>query len=149
MEALGGGATDRFRKPASGAGRPEHTSGSKPAGSAPEADVAKWVTGDTDGLDRELLTRLAKLGSQLGEKVNVNSGFRSRAEQEELYAAYKAGRGNLAAKPGTSRHESGNAADAAIGGTNLASNPKAKELALQLGLHFPVPGEPWHVEVKG
>jgi hypothetical protein len=65
-----------------------------------------------------------------------------------LYAKYLAGTGNLAAKPGTSNHEHGDAADVNVNGTSLASYKNAKELAAQLGLHFPVGGEPWHVEVK-
>ena len=84
----------------------------------------------------------------MGQKVDISSGNRTRAEQAELYAKYKAGTGNLAARPGTSNHEHGDAADATIGGVDLASNAKAKQLAAELGLHFPVPGEPWHVEVK-
>ena len=106
------------------------------------------MTGDKEGLSSELLQRLAKLGERMGQPVSVTSGQRTRAEQQALYDAYKAGRGNLAAKPGTSNHESGNAADAKIGGKSLASNAKAKAVAGELGLHFPVPGEPWHVEVK-
>lgn len=47
--------------------------------------------------------------------IKINSGGRTYAEQAALYAAYRAGRGNLAAKPGTSLHESGIAAD--FGGT--------------------------------
>lgn len=45
-----------------------------------------------------------------GWRGQVNSGFRSRAEQAILYARYLAG-GNLAARPGTSEHEKGRAID--------------------------------------
>jgi len=110
-----------------------------------------WVYGDIKGLNPKLVRALAATGKELGQRIYVRSGFRSRKEQEALYAAYKAGRGPLAARPGTSRHESGNAADVQIGersGPNLASVPKAAAIAKRHGLHFPVPGEPWHSEVR-
>lgn len=111
------------------------------------SQIKRYVSGDIDGLNPELLEKLAIIGKKTGEKVNINSGFRSRAEQEKLYAAYQNGTGNLAAKPGTSNHESGDAADVTLGGTNLADTTKGAKLAKKLGLGFPVPGEPWHVEV--
>ena len=43
--------------------------------------------------------------------LSIASGGRTYAQQAALYAAYKAGRGNLAAPPGQSLHESGIAAD--------------------------------------
>ena len=116
--------------------------------SSPSVDVKRWVTGDTDGLHRDLLEKLAQVGEKIGRKVDIVSGFRTRAEQQHLYDLYKAGKGNLAAKPGHSNHESGNAADVNVGGKSLADDPEAKKAALALGLHFPVGGEPWHVEVK-
>jgi hypothetical protein len=120
-----------------------------PAPPAPASvDVSKWVTGDVEGLNPDLLRRLATLGERLGEPLKVSSGHRTRAEQEALYRKYLDGTGNLAAKPGTSNHESGNAADVQVGGVNLASNGRAKDIAHELGLHFPVPGEPWHVEIR-
>jgi hypothetical protein len=107
------------------------------------------VTGDTAGLNASLMAGLRHVSSKVGKTVNVTSGKRSRAEQERLYAAYLNGSGNLAAKPGTSNHESGNAADAYIGGTPLSSYPGAAAAAAEAGLGFPVGGEPWHTEVTG
>lgn len=46
-----------------------------------------------------------------GVKLVVNSAFRSMEEQERLYAAFQAGTGNLAARPGYSNHQSGIALD--------------------------------------
>lgn len=43
----------------------------------------------------------------------VTSAQRSRAQQEALYARYQAGKGPLAAKPGSSLHEAGQALDIA------------------------------------
>jgi len=44
-------------------------------------------------------------------RLGISSGFRSRDEQQRLYDAYLRGEGNLAAKPGSSNHESGFAID--------------------------------------
>ncbi len=57
----------------------------------------------------------------------VTSGTRSRAKQEQLYAAKLAGRHDgPVAKPGTSLHETGNAIDVAFGpGISVASIRKA------------------------
>lgn len=107
------------------------------------------VTGDTSGLNPNLMDALAFTAGELGKTINVVSGKRSRAEQEQLYQDYLAGKGNLAAKPGTSRHETGNAADAYIDGTALQSYAGAAAAAAKYGLGFPVGGEPWHVELTG
>lgn len=56
----------------------------------------------------------------------VTSAERSTAKQRELYARYLAGQGPLAAKPGTSYHERGQALDIAKGnGITLAAIVKA------------------------
>jgi hypothetical protein len=81
--------------------------------------------------------------AESGGRVTISSGFRSRAEQESLYAKYKAGQGNLAAKPGTSKHEHGLAVDFG-GDLNLA-----RQLATKYGLAGTVPGEPWHFSLGG
>jgi hypothetical protein len=105
------------------------------------------VSGDTDGLSPDLLGRLNQVGRQLGTKVRIESGFRSRAEQARLYQMYLNGTGNLAAPPGHSNHESGKAADVYIGGTALANHAQGARIARQLGLGWPVGGEPWHTEI--
>jgi len=71
--------------------------------------------GGAYGLRPEAGSRLVALQGayrkQFGSDLPINSGGRSYAEQAKLYADYRAGRGNLAAPPGTSNHESGNAVD--------------------------------------
>lgn len=119
----------------------------KAAGSS--ASAARWVGGDTAGLNPQLLAGLAHVGQKLGKRVNVTSGKRTRAEQERLYAAFKAGSGNLAAVPGTSNHETGNAADVYVGSTPLQHVTGGAAAAAEAGLGFPVGGEPWHVELTG
>jgi hypothetical protein len=74
--------------------------------------------------------------------VWVQSAVRSRQEQERLYAAYLAG-GALAARPGTSNHERGLAADLATPGGQTG---RLHPLGRRYGLVFPIRSEPWHAE---
>lgn len=80
-----------------------------------------------------------------GVTLKISSSTRTRAEQERLYAAYKNGTGNLAAKPGTSNHESGLAID-------FANTPGAwawlKKNSEKFGLKN-LPSEPWHYSTTG
>jgi len=57
------------------------------------------------------LNEARKIAESVGGRVT--SGQRSTAEQAKLYAKYKAGTGNLAAAPGSSYHEIGQALDVA------------------------------------
>ena len=114
---------------------------------ADKARIAKYVQGDTHGLNPQLLSKLAQVGEHVGRPLKIDSGFRSREEQQKLYARYLAGTGNLAARPGTSNHESGNAADISIGGTSLRDDAKAADYARSIGLAFPIPSESWHTEL--
>jgi hypothetical protein len=130
------------------ADKPKDPTPAPVAGGGGTADPGRWLTGDLKGLDAKLTQKLAMLGERLGQKLTIASGSRTFEEQTELYNLYKAGKGNLAAKPGTSNHEHGDAADVNVKGTSLANYKDAKSIAAELGLHFPVPGEAWHVEVK-
>jgi hypothetical protein len=80
-----------------------------------------------------------------GVNLQINSAHRSRAEQERLYAAYLNGTGNLAAKPGTSNHEKGQAID--FKNTPGAYDWLAKN-AEKYGFKN-LPGEPWHYSPTG
>lgn len=76
----------------------------------------------------------------------VTSSYRSTEEQTRLYELWLAGKGNLAAKPGSSLHELGLAIDA-------RGTPDWEEAMSAAGFHRPlmVPGpryEPWHWEYK-
>lgn len=88
---------------------------------------------------------------QFGQSLPVISGGRTYAEQAKLYAAYKSGRGNLAAPPGTSNHESGRAVD--FGGAAHGFSPQHTWLAQnapKFGWHWAGKNfsqvEPWHFE---
>ena len=84
----------------------------------------------------------------------VAAAGRTWAQQAVLYALYRAGRGNLAAKPGTSLHESGIALDMTrgtpaqrwmtVGGDPWKVTPTGSIRANEYGWSRTVPSEPWH-----
>jgi D-alanyl-D-alanine carboxypeptidase len=85
-----------------------------------------------------------KLAKAAGRTLLVNSGWRSVASQRVLYQKYKAGRGPVAAPPGTSHHNCGHAIDFA--GSALGSG-WLKAHSTSFGFHFiPIKGETWHFE---
>jgi hypothetical protein len=79
-----------------------------------------------------------------GVYIHVVSGFRTMAQQRYLYHLYKTGRGNLAAPPGYSNHQSGHALDLNTSARGvysyLANHGKAYRFKRT------VPSEAWHWE---
>lgn len=105
---------------------------------------AKWPK------DKALVARLDRVGCEAGTKVRIVSGYRSMAEQWQLYRLYKSGQGNLAAYPNErAPHIRGVAADCGTVDSrgrylSLGHHAKAANVARRLGLAALVPGEPWH-----
>ena len=142
---MAGGAT------ASGGVAPVGSGGSQAA----SGEVAKAGSGNGSTVQRQgkpIGAHIAKqfddmvaAAKQDGVNITITSGARSRAEQEKLYAAYKNGTGNLAAKPGTSNHESGDALD--------LGPPSAyawlKQNAGRFGFKNKIASEPWHWSLTG
>lgn len=95
------------------------------------------ITGNTQGLNPTFLARVRQWVAAVGQPFHITSGYRDIGRQAQLYQAYLAGRGNLAAKPGSSMHNFGLAIDGPHWGSK---NPGA------FGLVYRVRGEPWHVE---
>jgi hypothetical protein len=96
-----------------------------------------------------LLQTLNALGRKTGKIITLTSGFRTRAEQARLYAAYLRGEIGLAAPPGSSNHEHGDAVDALVDGQPIASAiPEAtlNSVGLQSLAHA---NDPVHVELSG
>ncbi|HEX4451564.1 MAG TPA: D-alanyl-D-alanine carboxypeptidase family protein [Kofleriaceae bacterium] len=107
---------------------------------------------DVDGKDVETHTAKAfrvmqKAAHKAGVKLAIRSGFRSFKKQAELYKDYRRGRGNLAAPPGYSNHESGRALDLYV--TDHHAYDWLREHAGTYGFHRTVPGEAWHWEYLG
>lgn len=74
--------------------------------------------------------------------VQINSAFRTRAEQERLYCSMPKGK---AAKPGCSAHESGRAIDVNTVNTNELIKTN---IAQKYGFYRAVRNETWHLENK-
>lgn len=95
--------------------------------------------------------RMLKAGMPAG---GIASAGRTYAQQLYLWKLYLSGRGNLAARPGTSRHESGRAMDitrrtaaqlwAVKGGSAMSRSSGEKIRANEYGWYRTVPGEAWH-----
>ena len=84
-----------------------------------------------------------------GVTIKLRSGFRSYPEQQQLYNAYRAGRGNKAAPPGASNHQHGQAFDLHVSGYD--GDPIYDWLAANgpgLGFIRTVNREPWHWEFR-
>jgi LAS superfamily LD-carboxypeptidase LdcB len=103
------------------------------------------LDGDLDA-NPELLRRLDALAAQRGETFHITSGGRSYAEQERLWNA-RGSNPYPVAHPGSSRHESGNAADVTIGGQAIQDVIDAG--TLQAAGLAPLSGDAVHVELPG
>lgn len=88
---------------------------------------------------------MIRAAKQDGVDLQIRSAHRSRREQEVLYQKYLNGTGNLAAKPGSSNHESGLAIDF---GNTPGAYAWLKKNAGRFGLKN-LPSEPWHYSTNG
>lgn len=123
-----------------------------PYGPAQQSAVKKWgeeLDTATAAVKRlQAAQKDSRDGRQIGRQIDlsqaeeivrgiggrVTSSYRSTAQQQVLYNRYLAGTGSLAAKPGTSEHERGQALDVAkTAGVSMASLKKAFEDA---GVHL-------------
>ena len=107
---------------------------------------------DLDGKDVEVHTAKAfrvmkKAARKAGVRLAIRSGYRTHAKQARLYADYVHHRGNLAAKPGFSNHESGRALDLVVSDRDTLRWLRAHADAF--GFRATVPGERWHYEFVG
>lgn len=86
--------------------------------------------------------RMAAAARTAGVPLALNDGYRTYAEQAELYQRYVNGTGNLAAKPGHSTHGLGLSVD--INTTNPKVVPWLRAHAAEYGFVNDVGPEPWH-----
>lgn len=114
---------------------------------APAASSPTVAAGESPALAGRLAA-LQQAIQQRGGSLSVTSGYRTVQEQQKLWNDAVAKYGSAAAArkwvapPGASNHNKGVAADLA-GNLDLAH-----QLAPQFGLKFPMPWEPWHIEVS-
>ena len=114
-----------------------------------------FLDSDTKWPKPKLAKKLNTLAKKRKRYIFINEGWRTNARQWELWRAYQAGTGNLAAYPGTSNHEGGNAADVSLflngksnWRVNVGEDSKTRALMKSLGLGLPVTGETWHTEIS-
>lgn len=113
---------------------------------APQTSGMVKASKPIEGLDGDFNSRLSQLIRDSGGKIKVGSGYRSIAEQTKIYNDWKAGKhpAPRVAKPGSSNHNHGLAADLQF------LSPEAKAYAhanaAKYGLRFPMGDEPWHIE---
>ena len=131
-----------------------------PAAAAPRGSL---VSGYVNGVAKKI--RIAPIGNgkslrsdaalkfnqmkaaarRAGVTLSPVSGFRTMAQQRSLYAAYRAGRGNLAARPGYSNHQGGRSVDVSTKGSYSSSAYRwLARNGRQYGFVNDVRGEPWH-----
>ena len=90
---------------------------------------------------------------EVQREMGLTSGYRDRAVQERLFNASDK-TGHNVARPGHSKHESGNAADLygfGTGGGKVSDATKqwVHANASKHGLYFPMSYEPWHIQYRG
>lgn len=121
----------------------------------PQGTLQGYVTGthvNIEGLDSRFQGNLMAMIDESGGRMQVLSGFRSVEQQQKLWdqALVKYGSEAAArkwvAKPGSSNHNHGVAADIRYSQDGQAW---AHENAWRYGLHFPLNHEPWHIEPIG
>jgi hypothetical protein len=86
--------------------------------------------------------RMAAAARTAGVPLPLNDGYRTYAEQADLYRRYRNGTGNLAAPPGQSNHGLGLSVDINTGNPHVV--PWLRRHATTYGFVNDVPSEPWH-----
>jgi LAS superfamily LD-carboxypeptidase LdcB len=116
-----------------------------PAATAQPAAAGAYphLSGDLDA-NPELLARLEQLAASRGEKWSVTSGLRTIAEQQHLWDNRHSNPFPVA-RPGTSVHQHGNAADVTVNGRPIQDVVSRDEL-LRAGIS-PLAGDAVHVEL--
>lgn len=109
--------------------------------------------GDGEGMSEATFnSQLQKMIKDAPGKISITSGKRDRAKQEQLWedALEKYGDPEIAdnwvARPGTSKHETGLAADLSF--ADDATKQWFHQNAEKYGLYFPMSHEPWHIQLQ-
>lgn len=124
--------------------------GKKPAGPHSMGDGHNHGSqGEVNGLNAQFQANLNRLISDAPGKVTIGSGYRSIAEQAKLYDRWirKVPGQAQAAKPGSSNHNFGLAADLVYADAKTRQWVHAN--AARYGMRFPMSFEPWHIEPIG
>jgi hypothetical protein len=126
---------------------PRSTSGYR-NGKKSAIDVVTVSGADVEIQTAQAFMTMRAAAAERGIDLWIQSGFRTREKQLVLYRAWKKGRGNKAARPGHSNHQSGRALDIAVWSPGALAWLQSN--AARFGFKRTVPSEPWHWEyVKG
>lgn len=108
------------------------------------------MPGVSTNIEPELARRLQRILDHFGGRVMIESGYRSKAQQQALYAAWLAsGKTNppSVAVPGTSKHERDPAEATDLHRTDPSLTwGEVHYTAHAFGLWFPIAREDWHTE---
>lgn len=150
------GAVSALKNMGGAAGDVGNFGGSGANGQLPKSALSK-VSGFTGGpgvgpiggyLRKAAAVAWEAMQRAFGGGLSLTEGYRDLANQQMRYSAYRAGRGNLAATPGTSVHGYGLAADVG-GGSQAWMRANGPRFGwYPTGLSF-AQREPWHFEYKG
>jgi hypothetical protein len=101
------------------------------------------VNGLNGGLQSNLVNMSKEYYDKTGKKLQLNSAYRSPAEQEALFKSKPPG---MAAPPGASLHNFGMAVDVS---SSQAAELKNLGLLDKFGFVRPIAKEPWHMQPAG
>lgn len=140
------------RRRASGGGGGGVTSDHVPAGPAQgyvDGRATRITVTRLDGKPVEVRTamafeRMRAAAARDRITLRIVSGFRTMEHQQALYASYLRGRGNLAARPGESNHQSGHALDLNTSSPGVLA--WLNRNGARFGFRRTVPSENWHWE---
>lgn len=148
----------------------------------PKVDSKGWKKGDKNNVLNLSVQRLTEMGfdtpskreafyclkpemqiaidklTKYAEANGIKIGYKSKRSifrtYQEQAAIYKTARKGYAARPGHSKHESGQAVDLYVKGANAASKREKlgryweKNLGYFWGAHFKTIYEPWHFDLR-
>lgn len=110
------------------------------------------ITGLDPAFNAALLALYNAAPPEVQRELGLNSAYRSNAVQQELWEKSDK-TGKRVARPGTSKHEFGKAADLFGFGltkdrVSQATRDWVTKNAAAYGLYFPMDYEPWHIQLK-
>jgi len=117
------------------------------------AERPNSVSGFADPFYEALMAMYDAAPPEVQRELGITSGYRDFETQQKLFNASDR-TGHSVARPGHSKHESGNAADLfgfGLGGDSSASEATRNWVAQNAaahGLYFPMSWEPWHIQLK-
>lgn len=108
------------------------------------------ASGGGEMSEAEFNSRLQRMMGEAPGKISITSGKRDSKKQQQLWANALKKYGdpeiadNWVARPGTSKHESGLAADLKF--ADDATKAWFHQNSKKYGLYFPMGNEPWHIQ---